>query len=294
MEQNINATNPSSTLIIADAGGTSTDWALICNHEVCFLKTEGLNPASMTIDVLRERIGVANGLMQEKGFDGSARLQFYGAGCRGKAASQMETLLREGLSAFRLTAISVESDMVGAARAACGCGDGIVCILGTGSNSCLWRQGRIERQISAGGFILGDEGSGASLGKHLLADFIKGLLPAELEMLLRQKHPHLGYDEIVENVYRSKTPQRYLASFAYLLIENRHSKVVREFVEREFNLFFNRVVAAYGDATTDVALVGGVAYAFEEELRAMGTKKGFSVGKVLKSPLEELVAQALR
>lgn len=281
------------TLILADAGGTSTDWAVISEGNVWRLKTQGLNPATMSSDVLESRLEEAVTAIQEHGFAGPADMCFYGAGCRGNAVTEMEQLLREKFSGIRLQKVCVESDMVGAARAVLGERAGIVCIMGTGSNSCLWEGGRIVAQVAAGGFILGDEGSGASMGRQLLSDFIKNLLPEDVAPVFRATYPSLSYDEIVENVYRSRTPQRYLASFAQFLIDNCDLEGVKHLVKNELDRFFSRVVAQYNRSALPVCFVGGAAAAFGKELRAVAKEKGFAVGELLQNPIEGLVRQAL-
>ncbi|MBR1387166.1 MAG: ATPase [Alloprevotella sp.] len=279
-------------LLLADAGGTSTDWAFVDGPRYEVFKSEGLNPLTMQTDELDRRMQSAVGLMREKGVSGPLRLRYYGAGCRGIGRDTMLGLLQRHLAWLDIDEWVVDSDMVGAAQATCGKTDGIVCILGTGSNSCLWQGGQIVRQVAAGGFILGDEASGATLGRQLVSDYIKGLLPDDVAHKFAIDYPDLSYETIIENVYRSRTPQRYLASFAYFLIENRQLAGVRQMMDKEFERFFERVVRQYGDSAQTVSFVGGLAAAFEAELHDKAKEKGFSVGKVLKNPIEGLVAQA--
>lgn len=152
--------------------------------------------------------------------------------------------------------------------------DGIAAILGTGSNSGLYLGGRIVRNIPAGGFILGDEGSGAWMGKMLLSDFIKGLLPEELDAAFRKEYPGLDYPAVVAKVYRGEMPSRYLASFSVFLAGNMDCGYVRSLVADGFRLFLQRNVLRYGRPDLPLAAVGSVACVYGDILRSVAAGCG--------------------
>ena len=195
-------------IITADSGSTSIDWRILKRGKpVRRLVSPGVNPVLQGVEAIR-------GVFAEalRGVEGPGiRVYFYGAGVVSEAAGEkVREALRAVLPGCEVTA---GSDLEAAAIALLGDKDGIAAILGTGSNSGLYLGGRIVRNIPAGGFILGDEGSGAWLGKMLLADYIKGLLPQELEIALREESPGLDYPAVVSRVYGGEMPSRYLASF---------------------------------------------------------------------------------
>ena len=160
--------------------------------------------------------------------------------------------------------------------------DGVAAILGTGSNSGLYLGGRIVRNIPAGGFILGDEGSGAWLGKMLLADYIKGLLPQDVETALREEFPGLDYPAVVSRVYGGEMPSRYLASFSLFLGRRKDCPYVRSLVTSGFRLFLERNVSRYGRPDLPLAAVGSVACVYGDILREVAAECG--VCQVLTAP----------
>ena len=194
-------------IITADSGSTSIDWRILRRGEpVRRLASPGVNPVLQGVEAIR-------GVFAEalRGVEGPGiRVYFYGAGVVSEAAGEkVREALRAVLPGCEVTA---GSDLEAAAIALLGDKDGVAAILGTGSNSGLYLGGRIVRNIPAGGFILGDEGSGAWLGKMLLADYIKGLLPQDVETALREEFPGLDYPAVVSRVYGGEMPSRYLAS----------------------------------------------------------------------------------
>ena len=189
--------------LLADAGSTKTDWLLRDNQgDALRFHTDGMNPSLLTDDEIRHILATqllpqVEGLLIEQ-------VDFYGAGCRGEAAERMKNLLGEVVGARNIT---VESDMLGAARMLCGNNSGIVCILGTGANSCLYDGQQISRQTPALGFILGDEGSGAVLGRRLIGDIFKGQLPEDLCKDFLLDYP-MTMDELIRRVYRTSAPNQ--------------------------------------------------------------------------------------
>ncbi len=285
------------TILIADCGSTKIHWAQVdrAQGDVTEMFTGGVNPAVM--DAARIAKVFADELAGKLARR-IERVEFYGAGCKGAAATgAVSDALRPLVGDAE---ISVESDMLGACRALLGDEPGVACILGTGANSCLYDGERIVANVPPGGYILGDEGSGAWLGRRLAGDVIKGLLPEEL---ISAFHTRFGLDEqeLIRRVYRpganEDAPNRFLASLAPFISEHADTSPLRGIVKEGFTEFFMRNVAGYfkGRLGTEmpVNFVGSVAVAFEELLRLTATELGYNVGVVMKSPMDALIGRAM-
>ncbi|MCR4994898.1 MAG: ATPase [Bacteroidales bacterium] len=211
---------------------------------------------------------------------------FYGAGCVAPYSATVAGVLQRY---FPHAVISVESDLLGAARALCGNREGIACILGTGSNSCLYDGKRIVANVSPLGWILGDEGSGAVLGKSLVGDLLKGQLPGLLYEQFLERF-NLAPSDIIDRVYRQPKANRFLASFVPFIAEHIEDDGMKDWLIPHFRAFFRRNVAAYQRSDLSVHFVGGVASQFEEEVRQAAKMEGFSVGVIEKNPIARMVA----
>ena len=270
-------------ILIADSGSTKTDWLLLAPEgEAKSLQTAGLNPymlADADIDaLLRNRLLPA--LPEAQGAD----VRFYGAGCRGEQCGRLVGLLGRALSA---TSVEVESDLLGAARALCGNEAGWACILGTGSNSCLYDGRKIVTNVPPLGYVLGDEGSGAALGKRLVADAMKGLLPADLQQAF-EAECRTTLDELLRRVYREAAPNRYLAGFAPFLHRHRTHPAVASMLHEEFTRFFRRNLRSKAGGCHTVHFVGSIACFFAEEVGRAAAAEGFATGRILRSPIDGL------
>lgn len=217
-----------------------------------------------------------------------SHVYFYGAGL---VSSQAEALLGSVIEMWcPFSQVEFHTDMEAAARAVFGDGSGVVAIMGTGSNSCLWENGSIVRNIRPGGFILGDEGGGAALGRMFLSDYIKGLVPEGLASLFDREFG-LDYPAIVKGVYKSEAPSRFVASFARFIYENRNDGYAAGLIERNIRDFIDRSLSRYGNH--DVGIVGSFGYACREELETIGKEYGLEFVKFVKSPIDALVAYHL-
>lgn len=282
--------------LIADSGSTKTDWILLNEgHMLHRFQTSGLNPSLMEDEVIvallrREVCTVLGELLSEatkgtttdKGVD---EIEFYGAGCRPEQEERMAKLLSETLQSKQT---KVASDLLGAARILCGTAEGIVCILGTGSGSALFDGQRFVKQTPSLGYILGDEGSGTSLGKHLLADVLKGMLPEHLCAAFMHTY-QLDVPSIIQKVYREPAPNRYLAQFSRFLSEHREEPTIRAFLLNEFGLFFSRNILNYERPDLPIHFVGSIAAVFQEELAEAAQRYELQLGQVVQSPIEKLV-----
>ena len=273
------------TTLIADSGSTKTNWLLISNNgKIEKYQTEGINPVVGDSTLISNTIGKSFAPYVE----GTKinKIIFYGAGCTSSKKGVVEKALYKF---FPDAEIEVESDVLAAARALCGHNEGIACIMGTGSNSCYYDGVKIVDNVSPLGYILGDEGSGAVLGKLLVGDVLKNQLPAALcEKFLKQYG--LDRQKIIESVYKKPAANRFLASLSPFLIENIEEPAVHRLVLNAFKAFFVRNIENYeGYKTMPVSFVGSVAYYYRDVLEEAASSLGIKVGTVIKSPMEGLV-----
>jgi N-acetylglucosamine kinase-like BadF-type ATPase len=278
---------PSSehAILIADSGATKADWCLVRGDEVLHrYKGKGITPVYQTLEEMTREIQ-EHVLPQFKETQIRA-IHFYGSGCVPEKAS----IVREALHAsFPLDAIMVQSDLIAAARALCGNEPGIACILGTGSNSCEWDGQQVVKQIPPLGFILGDEGSGASLGKQLLADALKERLTDGLKKALLEEY-RLTPTLVIDKVYREPFPNRFLAGLSPFLLKHIDDPTIHRIVRESFSAFFERNVMKYDYRENNVHFVGSIAWHHEVTLREVASEKGIEVGKITPSPMEGLIA----
>ncbi len=275
--------------LIADAGGTKIEWVLIDNDGSVALRasTRGHNAAHADtralIDLLRSDAPALYSAAQ-----GTDEIFYYGAGCAGERRTAMANTLS---AIFKSDNCHADSDMLGAARALCGHDEGIACILGTGSNSCHYDGSKIIANVSPLGFILGDEGSGAVLGRRLIGMVMKGGFSKEIADKFHLRFPEAGQEQIIARVYRGERPNAYLASFVPFLSENIDEREIADFVIDEFMRFFRFNVNTYDMAKTlPVHFTGSVAYHFADHLRIAAKSLGYTVGNIQKTPMEALIA----
>lgn len=269
-------------ILTADSGSTKTTWRLEGEGGAALFHTQGLNPFHQTEDEIGRVIDME--LLGQGGFpsaDDIGVVRFYGAGCTREKCAVLEGLLRR---TFRKAAtVEVGSDMLGAARALLGDREGIAGILGTGANSCLYDGRGIVANVSPMGYILGDEGSGAVIGRTLVNMLYKG---GHRDMVsVFEAETGLTQAEIIQRVYREAMPNRFLASLAPFV--SRHIAVgwLEEMVVDCFRLFFRHNVAHYGRADLPCSFVGSIAFYFERQLRRAAEEEGYRVAQVRKEPL---------
>jgi N-acetylglucosamine kinase-like BadF-type ATPase len=267
--------------LIADAGSTKTEWAaLVDGKMIRTLTTEGMNPFQSTMSEESLTKQIAN-LLKDGAPD---EVFFYGAGCKGEGLKTMSTLLN---NTIRDAKIVINTDMLGAARSVLGHEAGIACILGTGSNSCLYDGQAIQENVSPLGYVLGDEGSGAVLGKLLVREVFKG----DLNYLKQALYNDYGVDEqtLLERVYRKPYPNRFLASLAPFIHDHREEPLVRKLIIDEFVSYFKHNVERYAKPELPVSCVGSIAWWFKEELKEAAHLRNITLNKIVQKPLEGLV-----
>ncbi len=277
-------------ILIADCGSTKIDWCVVRQGKVeKQVFTCGMNAVMLTEDEMRERIAAE--LMPELA-DRAASIEavyFYGAGCISpEVCGNVERAIRANIPAART--VEVHTDLLAAARALCGREPGIACILGTGSNSCFYDGRAIACNVSPLGYILGDEGSGAVLGKLLVGDVLKGQLPQELCEKFLARYD-LSLLEIIRRVYKEPQGNRFLASLTPFLIENINEPAIHALVKRSFAAFFTRNISHYdGMCAPVVNFIGSIAFYYRDVLDEAARECGYSIGTVLKSPMEGLIS----
>lgn len=270
--------------LIAESGATKTDWRLIADDgTVRSASSAGLNPSVLDVEQMREIIAPVMPVLNPEG-KSVEEIFFYGAGLVSDAAAAP---LAGVLSMwYPFAQMEFHSDMLAAARALFGNGSGVVAIMGTGSNSCLYENGVIVKNIRPGGFILGDEGSGAALGKAFVSDFIKGLLPDNVEEEFVKEYG-LDYQKIVQKVYREPAASAFLASFAPFILERTEEPYIKNLVDSVIESFVVRSLKRYGQ-TVKVGVVGSFGCACEAVLRETGIRHGLEFTMFLKSPIDKL------
>ena len=268
--------------LIADSGSTKTAWC-VCKQNECVqqLFTSGINPFYMEVSQIQDELRILSAQI-----DGEIkRIYFYGAGV--VSARMSDILCQCFREVFPEATAEAHSDLLGAARALCQHEAGLVGILGTGSNSCFYDGKNIADTVPPCGFILGDEGSGAALGKRLVADYLKRRLPTELHQIFTDYY-QFSKDDILEQVYRKAFPNRFLASFAQFLHEQQHHNYIRELLSTSFDQFFTHNIMHYDYAHYPLHLLGSVAFYFKDIIAATAAKRQIAIGKIEKNSLPGL------
>jgi len=273
-----------ATKLIADSGATKAEWCLINNGKVKTIATQGispyfLSPAEITAVLQKELVSKIKADVDE--------VHFYGTGLFDPANAKMIKKILQML--FPASKVFADHDMLAAARALCGHNKGIACNLGTGTFSCYYDGKKIVKSRPGPGFILGDEGSGAYLGKKVVQYYLYEIFDEDLAYRFDQKY-NTNRAEIIDNVYRKPFPNRYLASFALFLAENRGHYMIENILEDGINDFFFYHLAKYPEVwKLPVNFVGSVAHGFKDVLNQLCHSYEFELGNVLKKPMKGLI-----
>lgn len=278
-------------IIIAESGSTKTDWRSVDKEgTVRSADTAGMNPSTYSGGHFHTTAGQAMTVLNPDG-EHVDKIYFYGAGLvtTASVAPIEETLRKWCPDAF----IDFRSDLLAAARALFGDGEGIVAIMGTGSNSCLYRGGKIVLNYRPGGFVLGDDGSAAALGKAFMSDYVRSLLPVEVEQMFHKEY-EMPYQVVVENVYRKPGAAAFLGSFAPFILKNINEPTgyFRSLVEGCMDSFMKSALFRYrqqSEGCVKVGVVGSFGCACEQYVREAGKRYGLEFEKFVKSPIDELV-----
>lgn len=273
-----------STTLIADSGATKAEWCLLNNGKTKTLFTQGISPYFLNTSQIAELI--SEELVKKIEVE-VENIYYYGTGCANieNAKSVKEALLR----VFPHAQVIVNTDLMAAARAVCQREKGIACILGTGSNSCYYNGKTIVKNSPGLGYVLGDEGSGAYLGKKVLQYYLYNTFDEELKARFDAKFV-TNVSEILDHVYKKSLPNKYLASFTMFLAENRGHYMIENIIEDGLNDFFFQHLCKYPEVWKyPVSFAGSVAFGFKDVVKELCNLYKFELKTILKNPMEGLV-----
>ncbi|MCW3090986.1 MAG: N-acetylglucosamine kinase [Ferruginibacter sp.] len=274
-----------SIKLIADCGSTKSDWCLLDGKKKKTIITQGISPYFLNGVQIEEliRLELKNKI---KGIEPD-EIFYYGTGL--SSPDNIKIVKKALHNLFPVAKIMVTHDLMGAAKALCGNEKGVACILGTGSNSCYYNGRHIVKNSPGLGFILGDEGSGAFLGKKVVQYYLYNTYDPDLMDRFNAKY-NTNAEQILEAVYKLPLPNRYLAGFVPFLFENRGHFMIENIIEDAFNEFFYQHVYKYKESwTLPVNFIGSVAFGFKDVLKTMCDTYELQLGKVLKSPMDGLI-----
>lgn len=272
-------------ILIADCGSTKTDWVLCEGDDIIArVRTQGLNPTHQESEEIFEILSAE--LTDEITAHKPQKIYFYGAGCAYETANNRMRRALEGI--FATKEIEINSDLLAAARALCKHEEGIACILGTGSNSCLFDGEKIIDNTPSLGYILGDEGSGAHLGRQLISDCIKKQLPKKICDKFFEQYD-LSVATILEKTYHSSLPNRWLASFTPFLSEHKLVPEINTMLKQCFKQFFQRNTMTYRRSWLPIHIIGNIGIHFSEEIKETAESLGLSIGNIVDSPMNGLI-----
>jgi glucosamine kinase len=277
-------------ILIADGGSTKTEWSLIDNDKtIKTLVTSGINPFYQeTADIVSRIESELSAFIQPV----PETIYFYGAGC--STLEKTNIVFNAIHQIFPSSNIFVGSDMLGAARSLCQNKPGIACILGTGSNSCYFDGKEILQHVSPLGYMLGDEGSGAALGKKLVSDILKHQLPPSIINMFFETY-QISPDEILDTVYSDSFPNRYLAQYTKFLSQNIHVAEIESLVIKSFNEFIARNILQYPQAKmTEIHFTGSIAYFFKSQLIKSLHEYHLKEGRITMAPSADLIKYHLQ
>lgn len=270
--------------IIVESGATKSEWCVVEGGRPVqrFLRA-GTNVSTMRMEAIKEILREAveaEGLKKADGF------YFYTAGVVTKAIdAELKAHIR---SLLEVADVDIQNDLMAAARGLCGRESGIVGIIGTGSNTCFYDGANVSQKVYAGGYVIGDDGGAAVLGKLFLSDYIKGLVPEPIASAFAKEFD-ASYAGIVEGVYRSASPSGYLGSLAPFLLSQAEHPYAKDLIEGNFQAFIDRSLLRYDVAHYPVGITGGLGYACQGILSPLLEKAGIRVSRFLESPIEGLI-----
>jgi glucosamine kinase len=271
--------------LIADSGATKAEWCLVKGKKKKTLFTQGISPYLMNREQIVKML--SKELKPKLKKETIHEIHYYGTGCANPDnVKTIKAALKEVFPGSKK--INVLTDLMGAARALCQKKKGIACILGTGSNSCYYNGSRIVKNSPGLGYVLGDEGSGAYLGRKVIQHYLYKTFDEELAARFDAKYK-TSHIEILDKVYKQPLPNRYMASFALFLAENRGHYMIENIIEDSLNDFFFNHLYKYRESWLyPIHFTGGVAYAFRDVIKNLCAGYELQLGRILKNPMEGL------
>lgn len=275
------------SILIADSGSTKTDWILLEKEEIIFqFKTIGFNPYFQSSETIFKEINTELLPLIKNSIQNITHIAYYGAGC---SSAEKIKIVKDALNlAFGNIETEVSHDLLAAARALCGKEKGIACILGTGSNSCLYNGEEVIENIPSVGYLFGDHGSGGHIGKSFVQNYFDNKLPSHLKIAFE----NAGYNRefILDHVYKKPLPNTFLASISTFISNYKEETFVKELITNCFIDFFKSQVSKYTNATElPVNSVGSIGYYYKDLLELAAHSQGFKIGNIIKSPIDGLI-----
>jgi glucosamine kinase len=272
-------------ILIADSGSTKADWVVLSEgRQVFATSTAGLNPLFRSKEEIRITLRSVNFFRE---FAGKIKhIKFYGAGCGNKNGKVKVQSVLKGF--FRSAKVDVRTDLTGAALATCGNKEGIICILGTGSNCCYFDGKKIHLANGGLGYILGDEASGTYFGRKLLQKFLYGQMPAQMSKEFKKAF-RVTRESVIENIYFRPNANRYLASFAPFILNHEGDKKIQEMIRQGLEEFYDANISSVkGFEKLPVHFVGSVAFHLRDFVGKLCRRKNLMKGRIMHKPIEGL------
>lgn len=272
-------------IILVESGATKSDWRVLGEHgnvkNQAFLP--GMNLSTMRMEDI---LGILSEAFDSGMFHGGIKgFYLYAAGVvTDSVRDKLTTYLK---SRADIDDVDIEDDLTGAARAVCGHSPGIAAILGTGSNACFYDGTAVSREVYSGGYILGDEGSAATLGKLFLSDYLKGMVPENVAEDFRRSFDST-YTAIIDGVYHSASPSAFLGSLAPFIVSYMDVPYISGLIKGNFKAYIDRILTRYDVSKYPVGIVGSFGWACRDILVPMLEQSGITVSKVIKDPVDEL------
>jgi N-acetylglucosamine kinase-like BadF-type ATPase len=270
-------------ILVADSGSTKCSWRLVEGDSVKSFNSLGINPVFRSES---QCIEIIEACFSGENRDHVKEIYFYGAGC---SNDERKSKITKALGrVFKRAKIMVDHDILASCRALCGNEPGMAAILGTGTNTCTYDGSNIVANVPAMGYILGDEGSGSYMGKRLLSDYFRGLIPEEVKLKLEGEYD-LDKDVVIERVYSAEAPNRYLASFSMFVHQNKQHPYCLNLIKSGFEDFFKYHVSRYKDYTHyKLNVLGSVAFYNRDILESVAKAYKVSLGKIIQEPIASL------
>lgn len=274
-------------IIIADCGATKSEWRVLHSDGTTSQhRAGGINASTMASEKILEIVSKISSAISATDCS-AAEIHLYIAGLADKELK--ENIHNCFLANFAVSSFEIQNDLIAAARAVCGHKPGIAAIIGTGSNSCAWDGEKIVDQVYSGGFILGDEGSAAALGRIFISDFLKRMVPEEIALEFSRRYP-ARYTDIISNIYNSKeSPSGYLGSFAPFIVGYYSHPYVKRIVDENFRAFFRRSIRQYGIPQAQIGIVGGFAHALKDIIIRIAQEEHVEITQIQPQPIEGLI-----
>lgn len=271
--------------LLAESGSSKTQWRIVSNEDIISCETKGINPFFATEEFIHSEL--QNSDLANFRND-ITRIVFFGAGCSHEGRNNyLKDVFKNYFS--NANEVIVDHDLLAACIALFGKEDGIACIIGTGSNSCVYENGKITQNVPALGYILGDEASGAYLGKEILKHYIYKTLPEEIQSYISKEY-QIDKEDIFEAVYKKELPNRFLASFSMVASKFKTHPFIREILLHGFDEFVRYHIACYPESKyLPISFVGSIASVFEEELTIAMNKFNLTIAKIDSHPVDALV-----